>query len=164
MDKKLDLIDKRILDELQNNGRITIVDLAEKVNLSKTPCAERVKRLEKNQLIKGYHAELNAQKLGLEHMMLVQVTLNQSNTKSLHEFNHAIKKIDEVQSCFMVAANFDYLLIVRTYDIQHFREILGDQIGNLPCVQQTHSFVVMEEVSNGQSLAVLSDSTSMTSN
>ncbi len=146
MTVKLDLIDQRILTELKQTGRISIVKLADRVNLSKTPCAERVKRLEKEGIIRGYHAEIDPSKLGLQHVMLVQVTLSHTSNQSLEQFNKAVKAIPEIQSCFMVAANFDYLLTIRTTDIQHFRKILAENISNLPCIQQTHSFVVMEEV------------------
>ncbi len=146
MNKKLDAIDYRILSVLQKNARITIVDLASQVNLTKTPCAERLKRLENEGFIEGYKAILNTEQLGLNHLMGVQVTLSQTNNDTLEKFNLAVKQIPEIQSCLMVAANFDYLLLVRTRDIGHFRKILGEEIGQLPSIQQTHSFVVMEEV------------------
>ncbi len=154
MVKKLDAIDRKILNELQQNGRIRIVELAERVNLSKTPCAERLKRLEQDKFIQGYSADLNANLLDQKHVMFVQVSLDKTNNNSLLRFNEAVKLIPEIQSCFMVAANFDYLLQVRTTDITHFRKILGEQIGKLPGVQQTHSFVVMEEVFSSKALVI----------
>jgi len=154
MTKKLDAIDRKILTELQQNGRITVVELAERVNLSKTPCAERLKRLERDKIIQGYHADLNANLLNQKHVMFVQVSLDKTSDNSLSKFNESVKMIPEIQSCFMVAANFDYLLQVRTIDITHFRRILGEKIGKLPGVQQTHSFVVMEEIFSSKDLVI----------
>ncbi len=146
MKQELDSIDLKILDTLQQQARITLVDLAERVALSKTPCAERLKKLERSGYIRGYQAQLDAQKLGFSQLMIVQVSLQQTSNDALQRFNRAVSKIPEVQSCFMVAAHFDYLLLVRTRDIEHFRSTLGDEIGQLPNIQQTHSYMVMEQV------------------
>lgn len=143
---KLDRIDKQILHQLQENGRIPIVELASRVNLTKTPCAQRVRRLEQAGLIKGYRAELDPEQLGAGHVMLVQVTLDKTSDDALDRFNAAVSQIPEVQCCFMVAGNFDYLLKVRTENVKQYREVLGQEIGKLPNVHQTHSFVVMEQV------------------
>lgn len=154
MKKSLDQIDRRILKELQHHGRMSIVDLAERINLTKTPCAERVRRLERDGVIAGYRAELDPQKLDAGFVMVVMVTLNQTSDDALDVFNTAAQRIPEIQSCFLVAGHFDYLLVVRTTDIGHYRNILSDQIGRLPGVQQTHSYVVMEEVTNRKVLPV----------
>jgi len=154
MIKNFDKINRHILNELQENGRITMIDLAHKVNLTKTPCAERVKKLERDSVIKGYRAELNPDLLGAGFIMIVQVTLTQTSDDALHLFNKAVKDIPEIQTCFMIAGNFDYLLVVRTSDIKHYRNVLADQIGKLPGVLQTHSYVVMDEVSNRKILPV----------
>jgi Lrp/AsnC family leucine-responsive transcriptional regulator len=143
---KLDRIDKQILYELQENGRISMVELAGLVNLTKTPCTQRVRRLEQAGVIKGYRAELNPQNLKAGHVLVVQVTLDKTSEGALEEFNEAIRAIPEVQCCYMVAGNFDYLLKVRTDDIDHYRSVLGHEISKLPNVHQTHSFVVMEAV------------------
>lgn len=146
MKKPLDSIDRRILQELQENGRLPIVELANRVYLTKTPCAERVRRLERSGIIKGYRAELDPEPLGSGFVMIVLVTLNQTSDDSLELFNAAVRRIQEIQACYMVAGHFDYMLKVRTSDIGHYRNVLGDRIGRLPGVQQTHSFVAMELV------------------
>lgn len=146
MSRSFDQIDKRILDELQNNGRLSIVELANRVHLTKTPCSERVKRLEKAGVIKGYRAVVDATKVGINHVTIVHVSLVQTSDNSLDDFNEAIKDIPEVQSCLMIAGQFDYMLKVCTRDITHFRELLGERISKLPGVMQTHSFAVMETV------------------
>ncbi|MCB1471478.1 MAG: Lrp/AsnC ligand binding domain-containing protein [Rhodobiaceae bacterium] len=154
MKREPDRIDRRILHELQENGRLSIVELAQRVNLTKTPCAQRVRRLEREGFIKGYRAELDADRLGIGHIMVVMVTLSQTSDTALEDFNTAVRRIPEVQSCYLVAGDFDYLIKVRTSDIAHYRNVLGEQIGKLPCVQQTHSYVVMEQVKDDARLPV----------
>ncbi len=147
MNGDLDRIDQKILSELEGNGRLSIVDLAARVNLTNTPCSERVKRLEKSGYISGYRATLNMDKLGLGHLTIVQVSLAATaGDNSLDAFNRVVKDIPEIESCLMVAGSFDYLLIVRTRDISHFRAVLGDSINKLPGIHQTNSFAVMETV------------------
>ena len=154
MKRRFDQIDRRILTELQEHGRLPIVELASRINLTKTPCAERVRRLERDGVIKGYRAELDPEPLGASFVMVVLVTLNQTSDNSLELFNDAVRRIPEVQTCFMVAGNFDYLLLVRTSDINQYRNVLGDAIGKLPGVLQTHSYVVMEEINDRKTLPV----------
>ena len=154
MSKSFDQIDRRILTELQENGRMPIVELANRVHLTKTPCAERVRRLERDGVIKQYRAELDPVTLNAGFVMVVQVTLSQTSDDSFELFNEAVKRIPEIQICYLIAGQFDYLLLVRTSDITHYRNVLGDQIGKLPGVQLTHSYVVMEEVRNRKTLPV----------
>jgi len=146
MKRNLDSIDRRILDELQANGRLSIVELASRVHLTKTPCSERVKRLEISGVISGYHAKLNPTEVGMGHLTIVHVDLSKTSDNSLETFNEAVNQIPEVESCHMIAGQFDYVLKVRTRDMEHFRQLLGDQISKLPNVMQTHSFAVMEAV------------------
>jgi Lrp/AsnC family leucine-responsive transcriptional regulator len=146
MEHAPDPIDRKILKALQKNGRMSITDLSEAVHLSKTPCAERVKRLEKYGHIRGYRAELGAEQLGLPYVTFVQVTLEQTTTVVLEKFNLAVARIVEVESCHMVAGGFDYLLKIRTRDMAHYRQVLGDSIGALPGVANTHTYPVMQTV------------------
>lgn len=146
MPRDLDKIDERILSELSSNGRLSIVDLATRVNLTNTPCSERVKRLERSGYIRGYRAVVDKEKLGLAHTTVVQVSLAATGADSLNEFNAAVAEIQEVELCLMVAGSFDYLLIVRTRDITDFRYVLGEKINKLPGIHQTNSFAVMETV------------------
>ena len=151
---RFDAIDLKILSELQKEGRLSIVELAKRVHLTKTPCAERVKRLESAGVIGGYHARVNATALALSHVALVQVQLSTTTAEALEEFNRAVLAVDCIQSCHMVAGGFDYLLKVRTRDIAHYREVLGSKIAQLPHVQQTHSYVVMETVKDSADLPI----------
>lgn len=147
MSRILDRIDEKILKELEADGRLSIVDLALRVNLTNTPCSERVKRLEKSGYIQGYRAVLDMGKMGLGHLTVVQVSLTATaGNNSLDDFNAAVGKVPEIESCLMIAGSFDYLLTVRTEDISHFRKVLGEKINKLPGIHQTNSFAVMEVV------------------
>lgn len=151
---KLDAVDLKILDEIQKDARMSIVELARRVNLTKTPCAERLKRLEKTGAIMGYHGRINPEALDVAHLTYVEVQLKSTTADALADFNRAVMKAKEIQSCHMVAGGFDYLLKVRTSDIKGYRETLGQVISRLPHVQQTHTYVVMEEVKDDLMLPV----------
>ncbi|WP_310621405.1 Lrp/AsnC family transcriptional regulator [Flexibacterium corallicola] len=143
---ELDSFDKKILALLQNNGRMTITELAGNVGLSKTPCQLRVKRLESNGYILGYRADIDPVKVGAGHIAFVQVTLSDTRSKSLEAFNSAARAIPEIEQCHMIASDFDYLLKVRTKDIASYRRVLGEKISAMPFVAQTSTFVCMEPV------------------
>lgn len=150
----MDRIDLKILEALQADGRLSFVELARRVGLSKTPCAERVRRLEQSGVIRGYRAELDPVAIDMGHIVMVQVLLNGTTERELRQFNEAVRRIPEIESCLMIAGDFDYLLKVRTRDIGAFRAALGEKISGLPCVKQTHSYVVMEVVKEETRLQV----------
>jgi Lrp/AsnC family leucine-responsive transcriptional regulator len=143
---EIDLLDRKIIAALQQNARITITDLSKKVGLSKTPCQLRLKRLEAHSIIKGYHAQIDSSMIGEGHIAFVQVTLNNTRSSALDAFNAAVREINAIEECHMIASNFDYLLKIRSRDIKHYRSLLGEQISSLPHVAQTSTFVVMESV------------------
>ncbi len=146
MKRELDAIDRKILNALQANGRLSIVDLAARVNLTKTPCSERVRRLERDGVISGFSARVDPARVGLNHLTVVHVTLTQTSGNMLTDFARAVEDVPEIISCLLIAGQFDFCLQVLTRDIAHFRELLGDGISKLPGVMQTHSFAVMETV------------------
>lgn len=152
MKYKLDNIDRKILKALQSDGRMSITLLSETVSLSKTPCAERVRRLEKMDFVKGYRAELNAEHLELPYLTFVQVSLDRTTTDALESFNTAVGRVSEIESCHMVAGGFDYLLKIRTRDMAHYRQVLGDKLGSLPGVVNTHTYPVMQTVVDNKGL------------
>ncbi|TNE36228.1 MAG: winged helix-turn-helix transcriptional regulator [Alphaproteobacteria bacterium] len=155
----LDRTDYRILREIQANGRISMVDLCKRVNLTKTPCAERVRRLEKSGAINGYFARLDPDLIDAAHVVMVQVQLSGTTAAELDAFNEAVRRVPQIQSCLMVAGGFDYLLKVRTRDIASYRELLGAVISQLPSVLQTHTYVVMEVVKDDVTLHLPSEKT-----
>ena len=150
----MDRIDLKILNELQNNARISFVELARRVGLSKTPCAERVRRLEDSGVIRGYYADLDPVAMDRGHVVIVQVLLSGTTAQELRLFNEAVQRIPEIQTCQMIAGDFDYLLTVRTRDIHTYRSVLGEKISELPCVKQTHTYVVMEVVKDDKTIDI----------
>jgi len=152
--RTLDRIDLTILDTLQKDGRISNVDLAKKVNLSASPCLDRVKRLEGEGYIERYAATLNAVKLKYGMSAFIQVTLDRTTADVFNDFRDEVVKIKEVAECHMVAGGFDYLLKLRFENMDAYREVLG-VIVELPAVSQTHTYVVMEHVKKDSGVPVL---------
>jgi len=150
----MDRIDRSILTELQDNGRLTNVELARRVNLSPTPCLERVRRLERDGIIQGYAARLKPSKLDLGLAVFVQVTLDRTTSDVFAKFQAAVAEIDAIVECHMVAGGFDYLLKVRVADMEAFRGFLGEVINNLPGISSTTTYVVMEAVKEGEKLPI----------
>lgn len=142
----LDGFDARILEELARDGRLPVTELARRVGLSKSPTQVRVKRLEAEGFIQGYRAVLNAAKLKRDHVAFVEVRLNDTREAALSAFNREALSVPEIEQCHMIAGAFDYLLKVRTADIQSFREVLGRVISTLPHVAQTSTHVSMQAV------------------
>jgi len=145
-DSEFDPFDRKILEALSEDGRMSITDLAAHVGLSKTPCQLRFKRLIADGYIDGFKAVINPAKLDLEHIAFAEVKLSNTQEDALRAFNAAVKKIKEVEECHMIAGRFDYLLKIRTRDIRRYRYILGERISNLPYVASTSTNVAMETV------------------
>ena len=150
----LDRIDQKILRQLQGNARMTNVDLARSVNLSPTPCLERVKRLEADGYILDYVTLLNPQKLGAGVVSFIQVQLDRTNPDVFDRFKEQVALCPEVMECHMVAGGFDYLLKVRTRNMLEYRDFLGETLARMSDIKQTHTYVVMEAVKASHALAV----------
>lgn len=144
--RKLDRTDRRILECLQTDGRISNVDLARKVNLTPTPCIERVKRLERHGYIRGYTALLDPQMVDASLLVFVEIDLSHNSPDAFRKFREEARKLPEVLDCHLVSGNFDYLIKARVSDMKAYRELLGDKILSLPSVNGSRSYVVMEEV------------------
>lgn len=145
-ESQLDTYDRKILEIVADDGRISLTELASRIGLSKTPCTARLKRLIDESYIQGFRAVLNPQKLGLDHVAFAEVTLSDTREKALSEFNQAVNRIREVEECHMIAGRYDYLLKVRTPNIRRYREILGERISSLPHVASTSTSVAMQSV------------------
>ncbi|MFN3259344.1 MAG: Lrp/AsnC family transcriptional regulator [Pikeienuella sp.] len=143
---KLDRIDRAILRELQSDGRLSVAELAARVNLSKTPAHARLRRLIAEGYILGFSAQVDHARLGLGHVAFVQVTLSDTRAPALEAFNAAVRALPAVEQCHMIAGAFDYLLKVRSADIAEYRRMLGEEIARLPHVANTSTFVSMEAV------------------
>lgn len=142
----LDRIDRKILSVLQQEGRIANVDLATRINLSPTPCLERVRRLEKRGFIQQYVAHLNPIKLNAALVAYIEVSLENTSSEDLNKFNQAIMDLSEVMECSMVAGGFDYLIKIRVADMAGYRQFLGEKLAIIEGLRETKTYVVMEEV------------------
>ena len=143
---KLNKLDLRILKQLQRDGRMSYTDLAREVGLTTTPCIDRVKRLEKEGVIRGYTADLAPEKLGAGLVVFVQIRLSRTAEDVFEEFAKAARVLDDIQECYLVSGNFDYLLKARVADMDEYRRLLGETLLSLPGVQESTSYVVMEEI------------------
>ena len=142
----LDRFDTAILRVLATEGRISATELARRIGLSKSPTQARMKRLEEAGVITGYRAGLDPIRMGLAHVAFVEVRLSDTREAALQAFNKAVLAIPEVEQCHMIASRFDYLLKVRTGDIQDYRRVLAERISALPHVASTSTYVAMEAV------------------
>jgi len=152
--RPLDRIDLKILRLLQGNARMTNADLARSVNLSPTPCLERVRRLEAEAYILDYVTLLNPQKLGAGVISFIQVLLDRTNPDVFKRFKEQVSLCPEVMECHMVAGGFDYLLKVRTRSMLEYRDFLGETLARMSDIKQTHTYVVMEEVKATHAISV----------
>ncbi len=151
---EIDNVDLQLLKHLQADGRMSVVELSKRVNLSPTPCTQRIKRLEQEGVITGYHARLSPTSLGQALMVFVTVKLRGTDEATLEKFNAAVRPVQQILECHMVGGGFDYLLKIRVRDMGEYREILGGIIGALPMVEGTHSYFVMEEVKESPLLPI----------
>lgn len=143
---QLDQIDRKIIEALIEDGRMSITALSARVGLSKTPCQARLKRLVDQGYITGFSAVVDPRKFGLDHIAFTEVKLSDTRETALQEFNAAVRRLREVEECHMIAGSFDYLLKVRTASIRTYRLVLGEKISNLPHVASTSTYVVMQAV------------------
>lgn len=150
---EIDEFDLKILTALSEDGRMTITQLAKRVGLSNTPCLVRLRKLMSEGYIEGFRAVLNPSRMGLDHVAFAEVKLTHTHEEALRAFNSAVKTIPEVEECHMIAGRFDYLLKVRTPDIQRYRHVLGESLSGLPFVASTSTNVVMETVMDNWSRA-----------
>ncbi len=152
--KNIDRIDKNILVELQKKGRLSNVELARRVGLSPTPCLERVKRLEKENYITGYQANLNPTKLKLSLLVFVEITLTKTSPDVFDDFSAAVHNLDVIQECHLVSGSFDFLLKTRVKDMLAYRQLLGDILLRLPAVSESRTYVVMDEIKSSNMLPI----------
>ena len=152
--RKLDRTDRLILKHLQQDGRISNVALAKKVNLSATPCHERVRRLQRHGYIKGFTAILDPGMVEAGLLVFVEIDLLRTSPDAFRNFRREATKLPELLECHLVSGNFDYLIKARVADMTEYREFLGETLLTLPGVQESTSYVVMEEVKDSQVIAV----------
>lgn len=142
----MDKIDRKILALLQQNGRISLTELAEKVNISLSPCQRRVKALEQAGIIEGYFTNLNPQKLGLGFSAIVFASLKKGDTESMDEFEGELQHLPEVVQAQRLFGDPDYMLHIVTQDLNSFRELYDKRLAALPHVLRLSSTLVMKEI------------------
>ena len=140
----LDKYDRNILNILQADGRISYTDLCKQVGLSATPCIDRVRKLEREGYIQGYSAQLNAELLGKELVVFVQITLDRTSKRNFEDFRRSIQKIPSVQECYLVTGGFDFLVKARVKDMAAYRDLLEGELLSLPGVKESTSIAAME--------------------
>ncbi|WP_394244979.1 Lrp/AsnC family transcriptional regulator [Vibrio astriarenae] len=146
---ELDRTDKEILRLLHLKGRLPVVELAKQVNLTTSPCSERVKRLEKEGFITGYHAELSPEKLGVDVQVFIHIRLDQSSFSIFEKFAKAVEDMPEVEECYSLSGDFDTMIKIRVKDMKAYQAFMSRKLGTLPGVIQTRSEVVIEEHKTG---------------
>jgi Lrp/AsnC family leucine-responsive transcriptional regulator len=142
----LDRIDRKILNVLQQNGRIAMTDLAQQVGLSATPCADRVRRLERDGVITGYHAHVAPKALGRSLLVFLEIKLSAKSDDVFEKIKQELQRMPDILECHLVSGDFDYLVKARIPDMQDYRALLGDILQRLPASAQSRSYVVMEEI------------------
>ncbi|AAZ19080.1 transcriptional regulator, AsnC family [Psychrobacter arcticus 273-4] len=143
----IDDTDKRLLRLLQTDARMSITELAERVNLSATPCARRVKRLEDRGIITGYHTQTDVQKLGYPLAVFIAISMDRHTADRFEQFERKVKSFDEVISCSIVTGRTeDYLIKVRVRDMAHYEEFLLHRLNRIEGVAQVHTSFELREV------------------
>jgi DNA-binding Lrp family transcriptional regulator len=142
----LDAIDQRILERLQDNARVSNVELARAVNLSPSPCLARVRRLEESGLIRRHVTLLDPVKLGLTVSVLVQVTLEKQIEPALEAFEKAMRARPEVMECYLMTGDADYLLRVVVPDVPAFERFILDFLSRVPGVGNIKSSFALKQV------------------
>jgi DNA-binding Lrp family transcriptional regulator len=148
----MDAVDRKILAELQRDGRLTITELADRVRLSVSPCHRRLRALENSGAISGYRAQLDAHALGLTFEALVFVTMRASDRSTLEKFEQSVTEIPNVLQAQRLFGDPDYLLRVVTRDLAAFQRLYDEQLTALPGVQRLTSTLVMKSVAEGRPL------------
>ena len=141
----LDNIDIKILSLLQENGRITNVELAEKVDLSAPPCLRRVRSLEKNGFIKGYHADLKAEKLGFEVTVFAMVGLHNQAESNLKLFEERVLSLPYVRECHMLNGEIDFILKCVAPDLSTFQSFLTKELTSAPNVASVKTSLIIRQ-------------------
>jgi Lrp/AsnC family transcriptional regulator, leucine-responsive regulatory protein len=143
---KFDRFDAKILDALQRDGRLSVVDLAESIGLSPTPCARRIKALESEGAIEGYAAVLNPARVGLAVLAIVQVKLTEHTDETVARFEREIQLMDEVTKCLAMTGSYDFILEVYGKDLEALSNVVLKKLIRVPNVRDMQSSVVLETI------------------
>lgn len=147
---QLDKTDLKILRILQENAKITNLQLSAEVGLSPAPTLERVKKLENAGLIRGYHAELNEDALGLGIKAIIQLSLTRQVENAISNFKREISLMPEVMECYQVTGNADYVLMILVKDIREFEFLISNRLSKMEEIGQMQSMVVLSQVKDSK--------------
>lgn len=150
----MDRIDRKILDILQREGRLPMTELAERIGLSNSPCAERVRRLERTGAIQGYYARVDPAAVGRQLLVFVQLTLSSKSAEVFEQMRRELLHEPRVLECHLVSGSFDYLIKARLTAMSEYRDLLGQILRKVPVPAQSNSYVVMEEIKEVLTLPV----------
>jgi len=151
-----DRYDRRILELLQQNGRLSNLELAEQIGLSPSPCLRRVRALEESGVIRGYHALLDAQQLGLTLMALVYISMDRHTPERFANFEARVRVLPEVLECLLITGQqADYQLKVIVRDMQAYQHLLLDEITRIDGVTGVHSSFVLRRVIDHSALPLM---------
>ena len=142
----VDRFDAKILTALQRDGRLSVVDLADSIGLSPTPCARRIKALEASGTIEGYAAVLNPGRIGLEVLAIVQVKLTEHTDETVARFEREIEMMDEVTKCFAMTGSYDFILEVYGRDLNALSNVVLRKLIRVPNVRDLQSSVVLATI------------------
>lgn len=148
----MDAVDREILAAMQEDGRLTVTELADRVRLSLSPCHRRLRALERSGAIAGYRAHLDAAALGLNFEALVFATMRDSNRDTLAAFESAVSAIPNIQQAQRLFGDPDYLLRVVARDLAAFQALYDEKLATLPGVQKLTSTLVMKSIVDGRPL------------
>ncbi|MBK7182396.1 MAG: Lrp/AsnC family transcriptional regulator [Bacteroidetes bacterium] len=152
MNINLDKIDLKILRTLQENAKITNLQLSSEIGLSPAPTLERVKKLERLKLIKGYHAQLNAEMVGIGISAIIQITLTRQIENAISNFKKEINKIPEIMECYQVTGNADYVITVMLKDMRAFEELISQKLSKMEEIGQMQTMVILSKIKDSKVL------------
>ncbi|TBT96448.1 Lrp/AsnC family transcriptional regulator [Propioniciclava tarda] len=150
----MDAVDRHILRLLQADGRRTNVDIAREVGLTPSPCLRRIRSLEERGFISGYSAVLNPVLLRRNLVINVEVELADQRRETMAAFEDAVLALDDVQACYLISGEADYLLTVAVADLDAYHKVFSEKLGELPGVTSIKSLITMKAVKEGRTLPV----------
>ena len=146
---KLDRIDLAILRALQKDARMSVSDISAEVSLTVSPCWAHIKRMEEAGVIEGYSVRLNAEKVGLQETVIVQVSLDSHSDEALLRFGQTLEQIPEVLEAFLVSGDYDYYLRIAVAGTKDYERLLREKIYKIPGIRQSKSSFVLKQLKRG---------------
>ena len=153
---KIDRTDKKILELLQKNAKITNANLSKEIGLSPAPTLERVRKLEARGIISGYHAKLNMSKIGLGVSTFVMVSLKGHNKKNLKSFLDKIKDVENIVECHHITGSGDFILRIVAEDIESYQELMLDKVSEIEVTDSLQSMVILSTFKDNKVIPVQS--------